>query len=154
MEAHPQAATPQRARRDEQRNALAIQWRQLTRWATAVALLTSPAFFVVLYRRNGWGFLAALVVTFIAVIMFRGLIDVLARKLIPSPALYGADKRMADEDVIAKRRLWYWRTKYRRLTYLLTFFAMVVADLFFIQWLNGDPLSLSAAFKDLASWMG
>src|ERR1044071_2782247 len=116
MEAHPQAANPVRARRDEQRNALAIQWRQLTRWATAVALLTSPAFFVVLYKRNGWGFLAAFVVTAVAVIMFRGLVDVLARKLIPSPSLYGADQRLAEEDVIAKRRLWYWRTKYRHLT--------------------------------------
>src|SRR6476661_1953331 len=154
MEAHPQAAPGgQRARREEQRNALAMQWRQLTRAATFVALLTSPAFFVILYQRNGWGMVAALIVTLAAVIAFRGLIDVLARKMIPSPSLYGADQRMADEDVIAKRRAWYWRTKYRRLTYLLVFFAMVVSILFFIQWLNGDPLSLSAAFKDLGSWM-
>src|SRR6478752_4122438 len=140
MEAHPQAAPAgPRARREEQRTQLAVQWRQLTRAATFVALLTSPAFFVILYQRNGWGFLAALVVTFIAVIMFRGLIDVVARKLIPSPALYGADKRMADEDVIAKRRLWYWRTKYRRLTYFLVLCAMVVGTIFFIQWLSGDP---------------
>src|SRR3954470_11010479 len=153
MAAHSEApARPSRAQRDEQRNALATQWRQLTRAATFVAVLTSPAFFVILYQRNGWGMFAALIVSLAAVIAFRGLIDVLARKMIPSPSLYGADQRMADEDVIAKRRLWYWRTKYRRLTYLLTFFAMVVAVLFFIQWLNGDPLSLSAAFKDLASW--
>src|SRR5437773_2026088 len=112
MEAHPQAA-PQprsRARREEQRNALATQWRQLTRAATFVAVLTSPAFFVILYQRNGWGMISALVVTGVAVIAFRGLVDVLARKWIPSPTLYGADARMAEEDVIAKRRLWYWRT--------------------------------------------
>src|SRR3954454_14313577 len=136
MEAHPQAAPGgQRARREEQRNALATQWRQLTRAATFVALLTSPAFFVILYQRNGWGMIAALVVTFVAVISFRGLIDVVARTLIPSPALtafrvlsdvvarrlipspslYCADQRMADKDVIAKLRTWYWRTKYRRL---------------------------------------
>src|SRR5918912_1348182 len=122
MEAHPQAAPGgQRARREEQRNALATQWRQLTRAATFVALLTSPAFFVILYQRNGWGVLAAVVVTLAAVIAFRGLIDVLARKLIPSPSLYGADERVAAEDVIAKRRAWYWRTKYRRLSYFLFF---------------------------------
>src|SRR3954447_18746775 len=116
MEAHPQAApTGPRARREEQRNALATQWRQLTRAATFVAVLTSPAFFVILYHRNGWSFLAAFVVTAIAVIMFRGLVDVLARKFIPSPSLYGADQRMADEDVIAKRRTWYWRGKNPRL---------------------------------------
>src|SRR3954454_13853071 len=123
MEAHPQAAPGgQRARREEQRNALATQWRQLTRAATFVALLTSPAFFVILYQRNGWGMISALVVTFVAVISFRGLIDVVARRLIPSPSLYGADQRMADEDVIAKRRTWYWRTKYRRLTSIPLFF--------------------------------
>ena len=154
MEAHPQAAPAgPRARREEQRNALAAQWRHLTRYATFVALLTSPAFFVILYQRNGWSFLAALVVTGIAVIMFRGLVDVVARKFIPSPSLYGADQRMAEEDVLAKRRLWYWRTKYRRITYFVTFAAMVIAVMFFIQWLSGDPISLSNAFSDLGNWI-
>src|SRR5258705_6494347 len=139
MEAHPQAAPGgPRARREEQRNALAAQWRQLTRAATFVALLTSPAFFVLLYRRNGWGFIAALLVTGIAVIAFRGLVDVLARKMIPSPTLYGADQRMADEDVIAKRRLWYWRTKYRRLTYLALTLTVVVLFIFSIPYVSGS----------------
>jgi ATP-dependent Zn protease len=153
MEAHPQAAPGgPRARREEQRNALAGQWRQLTRAATIVALLTSPAFFVILYQRNGWSFLAAFVVTGIAVIAFRGLVDVLARKFIPSPSLYGADQRMADEDVIAKRRLWYWRTKYRRLTYLFTFAAFVIGIIFLIQFLQGKPVSLSDAFASIGHW--
>jgi hypothetical protein len=115
VEAHPQAAPAgPRARREEQRNALASQWRHLTRYATFVALLTAPAFFVILYQRNGWSMLAAIVVSAAAVIAFRGLIDVVARKVIPSPSLYGADQKLAAEDVVAKRRLWYWRTKYRR----------------------------------------
>src|SRR5436190_6269149 len=153
MEAHPQAAPGgTRARREEQRNALATQWRSLTRAATFVALLTSPAFFLILYHRNGWSFLAAFVVTGIAVIMFRGLVDVIARKFIPSPSLYGADQRMADEDVIAKRRLWYWSTKYRRLTYFLIFCTLVILTIFFIQWLQGDPVSLSAAFTSIGDW--
>src|SRR4051794_6213949 len=153
MEAHPEAApVGPRARREQQRTALAVQWRQLTRAATFVALLTSPAFFAILYQRNGWGFLAALLVTFIAVIAFRGLVDVLARRMIPSPSLYGADQRMAEEDVIAKRRLWYWRTKYRHLSWLLIFGGIVVGIIFFIQWLHGDPISLSAAFTSLGHW--
>src|SRR3954470_445931 len=154
MEAHPQAAPAgPRARREEQRNALATQWRHLTRAATFVALLTSPAFFAILYQRNGWGLLAAIVVTGIAVIAFRGLVDVLARKVIPSPSLYGADQKMADEDVIAKRRLWYWRTKYRRLTYLLVLATITIGAIFFIQWLSGDPVSLSAAFDSIGRWL-
>src|SRR5215212_8590161 len=153
MEAHPQAAPAgPRARREEQRKALASQWRQLTRAATFVALLTSPAFFVILYQRNGWGMVAALFVTFVAVIAFRGLIDVLARKVIPSPSLYGADKRMADEDVIAKRRAWYWRTKYRRLGYLVYLFVAFMAAVFLVQYLSGDPISLSAGLSALGDW--
>ena len=152
MEAHPQAAPGgQRARREEQRNALATQWRQLTRAATFVALLTSPAFFVILYQRNGWGMIAALIVTAAAVIAFRGLIDVLARKVIPSPALYGADQRMADEDVIAKRRLWYWRTKYRRLTYLAFTLAFVVLVIFAIQYISGSAVSLGDALSSIGN---
>jgi cell division protease FtsH len=154
MEAHPQAAPGgPRARREEQRNALATQWRHLTRAATLVALLTSPAFFAILYQRNGWGLLAAIVVTGIAVIAFRGLVDVLARKLIPSPSLYGADQKMAEEDVIAKRRLWYWRTKYRRLTYFLVLATFALAVIFCIQWLSGNPISLSAAFHSIGRWL-
>jgi ATP-dependent Zn protease len=153
MEAHPQAAPGgQRARREEQRNALATQWRQLTRAATFVALLTSPAFFAILYQRNGWGLLAAIVVTGVAVIAFRGLVDVIARKFIPSPSLYGADQRLAEEDVIAKRRLWYWRTKYRRLSYLLFFGTIVILAIFLVQYLSGDPISLSNAFSSIGEW--
>ncbi|HYZ30366.1 MAG TPA: hypothetical protein VE570_14990, partial [Thermoleophilaceae bacterium] len=154
MEAHPQAAPGgQRARRDQQRNALATQWRQLTRAATFVALLTSPAFFVILYQRNGWGMLAALVVTGLAVIAFRGLIDVLTRRFIPSPSLYGADQRMAEEDVIAKRRLWYWRTKYRRLTFLAFFAGALILVMFGVQYLSGDPISLSDALGSMGDWI-
>jgi ATP-dependent Zn protease len=153
MEAQTQAAPAgPRARREEQRNALAMQWRQLTRAATFVALLTSPAFFAILYQRNGWGVLAAIVVSLAAVIAFRGLIDVVARKLIPSPSLYGADKQMAAEDVIAKRRLWYWRTKYRRIGYLAYLFITFMLVVFLVQYLSGDPISLGAGISSLGDW--
>ena len=151
MEAQTQALAP-RARRDQERNALATQWRQLTRAATFVAVLTSPAFFVILYQRNGWGMISALVVTGIAVIAFRGLVDVLARKWIPSPTLYGADSRMAEEDVIAKRRLWYWRTKYRHLTWIVVFLGMIVLTIFTLQYISGNPVSLSNALHTIGQY--
>jgi cell division protease FtsH len=156
MEAHPEAARPQprsRTRRDQERNALATQWRQLTRAATFVALLTSPAFFVILYQRNGWGMLGALAVTAVAVIAFRGLVDVVARKLIPSPSLYGADQRLAAEDIIAKRRLWYWRTKYRRLSYLTGLLVTVILVIFAVQYISGSPVSLGDALSSIGNWL-
>jgi len=106
--------------------ALALEWRRLTRAATAVALLTSPAVFLVLYRADHLGLVGALIVTALAVLLFRGLVEVLTRKLIPSPSLYGADESLKQDDLIARRRYWYWRTKFRRLAiYVLLGFGLL-----------------------------
>jgi hypothetical protein len=94
---------------NEHASALAHEWRRLGRAATAVALLTSPAFFLVLYESNHVGLATSLIVTVIAVLMFRGLVEVVVRKLIPSPALYGADESLKADDIVARRRHWYWR---------------------------------------------
>jgi ATP-dependent Zn protease len=99
---------------NEHASALALEWRRLTRAATAVALLTAPAFFLVLFDTNHLSVVAALIVTVLAVLIFRGLVEVVARKLIPSPSLYGAEEGLKEEDIVARRRYWYWRTKFRR----------------------------------------
>jgi ATP-dependent Zn protease len=100
---------------NEHAGALAQEWRRLTRAATFVALLTAPAFFLILYDSNHLGLLAALIITVVAVIMFRGLVEVVTRKLIPSPSLYGVDNALKEEDIVARRRYWFWRGKFRRL---------------------------------------
>ena len=104
---------------NEHASALAYEWRRLTRAATAVALFTAPAFFLILYDSNHIGLIWSLLITVIAVIGFRGLVEVLARKLIPSPSLYGADASLKEDDLVARRRYWYWRTKFRRLPVLI-----------------------------------
>jgi ATP-dependent Zn protease len=96
-------------------SALAQEWRRLSRAATVVALLTAPAFFLVLYDTNRMNVILALVITVLAVLMFRGLVEVVVRKLIPSPSLWGADASLKEEDIVARRRYWYWRSKFRRL---------------------------------------
>src|SRR5947209_9973968 len=96
-------------------SALATQWQGLTRVATAVAVLTSPAFFLLLFDTDHIGVAWSLIITVVAVIAFRGLVEVLVRKLIPSPSLYGADESLREDDIVARRRYWYWRTKFRRL---------------------------------------
>jgi ATP-dependent Zn protease len=95
--------------------ALAAEWRRLGRAATFVALLTAPAFFLVLFDSNHLGLIASLIVTIAAVVIFRGLVEVISRKLIPSPSLYGAHQRLMEQDLVARRRYWFWRTKFRRL---------------------------------------
>ncbi len=102
-------AAPLLANREERRQ-LAYQWRGLTRAATVVAVLTSPAAFVIFHREVGWGVLWSIVATIFSVIAFRGLIDLGVRKLIPWPSLFGLeDAGLKEEDVVNRRRAWHWR---------------------------------------------
>ncbi len=117
--AYAEQTTRMRGPINEHAGALAHEWRRLTRAATGVALLTAPAFFLVLYDTNNLSLFWALLITVIAVLMFRGLVEVVARKFIPSPSLYGAEAKLKEEDIVARRRYWYWRTKYRRLPILI-----------------------------------
>ena len=71
---------------NEHASALAHEWRRLTRVATTVALFTSPAFFLLLYETDHVSLLVSLIVTIVAVVAFRGLVEVVVRK-IPTPAL-------------------------------------------------------------------
>jgi ATP-dependent Zn protease len=118
-------------RRPQQNAALAREWRRLTRWATLVALLTSPAFFLILYDSNHIGLAGSLILTIVAVILFRGLVEVIARRLIPSPSLLGGEAGLKEEDIISRRRYWFWRTWWRRIpTLAVIFFLLYMVYLF------------------------
>jgi ATP-dependent Zn protease len=101
--------------RQQSSAALAREWRKLTRAATLVALLTSPAFFLVLYDSNHLSLVGSIVLTLFAVVLFRGLVEVIVRRVIPSPSLIDGDQTMRAQDIIARRRYWFWRTSWRRL---------------------------------------
>lgn len=105
-------------------DALALAWRRLGRAATAVALLTSPAFFLTLVVVNDWPIWVAVLVTLFAIAAFRGLVDLICHRLIERPSLYNASERTKAEDVVFRRRRWYWRTRFRRLV-LYAFIALV-----------------------------
>ncbi|HEU4941984.1 MAG TPA: AAA family ATPase [Gaiellaceae bacterium] len=98
---------------------LTLQWRRLIRTATAVAFLTSPVVFVFFREEVGvaWGW--ALFWTFLAVIAFRGLMDIVIRRFIPWPSLFGTDEpSVREEDVVNRRRAWYWGKWFRRLAWV------------------------------------
>jgi ATP-dependent Zn protease len=121
-----QSAPRMRGPINEHASALAHEWRRLTRVATAVALFTSPAFFLLLYQSDHLGLLVSLILTIVAVVAFRGLVEVVVRRLIPTPSLYGAEESLKKDDVVARRRYWYWRTKFRRLpVYVAIVFALL-----------------------------
>jgi ATP-dependent Zn protease len=127
--------------------ALAREWRRLGRAATAVAVLTSPALFLALYDRFEWPLFWAIVGTVLGVAAFRGLVDVLAHKLIPAPALYGAEKELREEDVVTRRRLWYWRRKYRIGLWWLVIFVAIALLSVAISSITGGDTSIWGGFE-------
>ena len=88
---------------------LAASWRRLTRAATFVAVLTSPALVAFFMRQDHWPFWKALLVTLLIVVAFRGLVDLLFRRMIPWPSLFGLESQQhREEDVLGRRRAWFW----------------------------------------------
>src|SRR4051794_17039494 len=118
--------------------ALLREWKRLSRAATFVAVLTAPMFFVFLVARNDWPVGTSLIITFLAVIAFRGLMDMVPHRLIPRPSLYGADRDTLLDDATARRRVWFWRGKFR-----FVFFVGGTAFLilWFIATLSGKSIS-------------
>ena len=91
----------------------------------------------------------ALIVTAIAVVMFRGLVEVVTRKLIPSPSLYGADPALKQEDIIARRRYWYWRGKFRRLPFYIVIVLVLLALCQLLLALGGVSAPFFSPFSGL-----
>jgi cell division protease FtsH len=93
---------------------LADSWRGLTRAATFVALLTWPALVAFFMRQDHWPFWKALFVALLIVVAFRGVVDLLFRRAIPRPSLFGLESQQArEEDVLARRRAWFWHFWFR-----------------------------------------
>jgi ATP-dependent Zn protease len=105
---------------------LGEDWRRLTRVATAIALITSPAPFVWFHSALGWSFARSLFVTFLLVIAFRGLADLMVRRMIPWPSLYGVeDDLLKEEDVIARRRVSFWRSFFRLFVFVFVVLTLI-----------------------------
>jgi cell division protease FtsH len=97
-------------RQSELSSELAGQWRRLTWAATVVALLTAPAIVVWLNQTQGWSWFWSILAALTAVVVFRGLVDLLFHRMIPRPSLFGLESpQLREEDVVARRRVWFWR---------------------------------------------
>jgi len=94
--------------------ALASQLRRLARIATFIALLTSPAAYFWFHKQVGLGVGESIAATAGVVIGFRGFVDLVIRRLIPWPSLFGTEEtRLREEDVVNRRRAWTWRFYFR-----------------------------------------
>src|SRR3954470_3665793 len=102
---------------------LAARWRRLTRAATFVAVLTSPALVAFFMRQDHWPFWKAILITLLIVVAFRGLVDLLFRRMIPWPSLFGLESQQhREEDVLGRRRAWFWHFWFR----VAVFVAVIV----------------------------
>jgi ATP-dependent Zn protease len=134
----------------EENVALAAQLRRLTRVATGVAILTSPALFIYFWKSEGWAVGWALAATIGAVAAFRGLIDVAIRRLIPWPSLFGtAEARLQEEDIVSRRRAWFWSRKYAIVWYAL----VIIAVVFIIRVLRSDGTSFPHSAAVTGHWL-
>jgi ATP-dependent Zn protease len=125
-------------RSSEESVALASQLRRLARVATIVAVLTSPAGYFFFRHQAHHSVGGSIALTALVVVGFRGLVDLLVRRLIPWPSLFGTeDSRLREEDVVNRRRAWTWRFIYR--------LAIVVAVIITLVWLKrhygNNPIS-------------
>src|SRR5437868_7332403 len=113
-------------RSSEESVALAGQLRRLTRVATVIALLTSPAAYFWFHKEVGLGVGKSILVTAVCVIAFRGLTDLVIRRLIPWPSLFGTeDARLREEDIVNRRRSWTWRFYFRIAVFVATLFTLI-----------------------------
>jgi cell division protease FtsH len=113
-------------RTSEESVALAQQLRRFARVATIVALLTSPGAYFWFRHSVGYSAGKSLMLTILCVGAFRGLVDLITRRLIPWPSLFGTeDARLREEDVVNRRRAWSWRFIYRVVIFIAAIFTVI-----------------------------
>jgi ATP-dependent Zn protease len=117
-------------RASEDQLQLASALRRLTRAATFVAVLTSPAVYLWFRHPLHHSIWASVLLTAGSVVAFRGFVDVVTRRLIPWPSLFGSDDlSMREDDVVNRRRAWFWRKWYLRVFWIGGIVAAVVFGL-------------------------
>ena len=112
-----------------------------------MALLTSPIVFAVFVVSFEWPAVWALLAALAIVVIFRGAVDVLAHKLIPAPAIYGAENELRHDDITSRRRVWYWSKKFRRAWNLFLVVAIAVGIAMLVLALKGEPATMARRLR-------
>ncbi len=132
----------------EENRVLSDQWRALRRSATVVAIISAPAAFLYLWAHTGLSLGWAIVATAAAIFAFRGLLDLLFRRFIPWPSLFATDDtRLREEDVLNRRRAWFWHSIFRT-AFVIAFLITLV---FLIQLLFGGDVTWQGTAKALGN---
>jgi cell division protease FtsH len=135
----------------EESKALSDSWRALRRSATFVAIISAPAAFLWLWQHTGLSLGWAIVATAGAAFAFRGALDLVFRRFIPWPSLFATDDaRLREEDVLNRRRAWFWHSLFR----LALVVSVVITIVFVIQLLIGDTVTWQGTAKALGTGFG
>jgi cell division protease FtsH len=122
----------------EQNVALSDQWRALRRSATLVAIISAPAAFLWLWQHTGLKLGWAIVATAVGAFAFRGALDLVFRRFIPWPSLFATDDaRLREEDILNRRRAWFWSARYR----LALWVAALITVVYLVQLLFGGDVT-------------
>ncbi len=122
------------------------QWRTLGRAMLVVALLTSPGVFVYFAVARDLHPVRALLYTVLAVAAVRGVMEVVARRFLPTPILFDDDSdRARRKDATDRRRWWTWRWWVR-----LVWRALILIT---IVWLLRTVLLGAESWLDSATWL-
>ena len=90
-------------------------------------------------------------VALLVVIGFRGLLDLVLRRLIPWPTLFGTDDaRLREDDVVARRRAWFWQRRVQLATWILA----IVTVVWLFQVLKNGEGSWTGTFGTIFSGLG
>ncbi len=127
----------------EQQRALSLAWQRMGNFATGAMLITSPGLVVALHRANDWSWLICIVVTLAAIAAFRGIIDIVCARFITRPSLYGANEEMKAEDILFRRRRWYWLRRFKR---LFIYAVLIATGLFFLMLFTRHFLGVDTGF--------
>jgi ATP-dependent Zn protease len=132
---------------------LSRELRRLTRVATFIAIIASPSVFYWFHHHGGMRPGKALILTFLACVAFRGIVDILVRKVIPWPSLFGTDDvRLREEDVVNRRRAWTWRSVLRWARTLIAIISVIFALQYFFHWWGGGVNPITWVGTATAFW--
>ncbi len=138
----------------ESHTQLSQELRKLTRIATFIAVLTSPSVFYWFHSHEGMSTARAFLLTFIVCVAFRGAFDILVRKSIPWPSLFGTDDaRLREEDIVNRRRAWTWGFLFR-LARTLIILITVIWGLKYLTAPAGEKPTWLGMVGDIASKAG
>ncbi|MFM7694644.1 MAG: AAA family ATPase, partial [Actinomycetota bacterium] len=139
-----QGGTPDQGGFTRSSKALADGWRRLGRIATIVALMGAPSVFLWAYVAQEWSAFWSVLFTIGCVAVARGVIDVILRKLVPWPTLYGDDSaRRRETDALDRKRAWFWSRRVR----LAIWIAGIVTVVFAVR-------AATASAGETITWFG